>query len=149
MQEKGERQPLQRRERITPLPPTTPAASARRWADYRHILSASPAGQAELARFDRVTRRDFLSAVGRGAALALVLFGAGPQAAARGLCGRRLLPSAGENIPDQGLPKPDMIVHSEDPFNGELPVHLLDDPQAGMIVHSEAVQRRAAGASAR
>ena len=104
-----------------------PAAADRRWAEYRQILSASSAGPDELVRFDRVTRRDFLTAAGRAAAFALVLFGAGPQAAARGLFGRGLIPSAWEHIPDRGLPKPHMIVHSDDPFNGELPVHLLDD----------------------
>ena len=104
-----------------------PAAAHRRWAEYRQILADSRAGPEELARFDRVTRRDFLTAAGRAAAFALVLFGAGPQAAARGLFGRGMIPSAWENIPDPGLPKPHMIVHSEDPFNGELPVHLLDD----------------------
>ena len=99
----------------------------RRWKEYRQILADSRAGPEELARFDRVTRRDFLTAASRAAAFALVLFGAGPQAAARGLFGRGMIPSAWENIPDRGLPKPHMIVHSEDPFNGELPAHLLDD----------------------
>ena len=106
------------------------------WDHYRGILAASGAGRAELEEFDRVTlrvrfasltRRRFLVTVGKGAALALGLFGAGPVAAERGLFGRGLLPSGWENNRDGGLPKPDMIVHSEDPFNGELPVHLLDD----------------------
>ena len=73
---------------MAPRSSTTPVASDRRWAEYRQILTDSSAGPAELARFDWVTRHDFLMAVGRGAALALVLFGAGPQAAARGLFGR-------------------------------------------------------------
>jgi DMSO/TMAO reductase YedYZ molybdopterin-dependent catalytic subunit len=92
-----------------------------------------------LARFDRVaanvldrragtTRRQFLSAAGHGAVLALTLFGAGPQAAARGLFGRGLLPSAWLDIPDSPLPKPGMIVHGGPAFNGEFPPHLLDDP---------------------
>ena len=94
------------------------------WDHYRGILAASGAGRAELEEFDRVTlrvrfasltRRRFLVTVGKGAAFALGLFGRG------------LLPSGWENNRDGGLPKPDMIVHSEDPFNGELPVHLLDD----------------------
>ena len=84
------------------------------WGDYRGILAASGADQAELEQFDRVTRRGFLAAVGKGA-LALGLFGAGPAAAGQGLFGRGLLPSAWENIRDRGLPKPDMIIHSENP----------------------------------
>ena len=105
----------------------TPERNDARWDGYRGILAASGAGQAELDQFDRVTRRRFLVTVGKGAAFALGLFGAGPIAAERGLFGRGLLPSGWENNRDGGLPKPDMIVHSEDPFNGELPVHLLDD----------------------
>ena len=62
---------------------TAPAAAERRWAEYRQILADSRAGPEELARFDRVTRRDFLTAAGRAAALALVLFGAGPRAPLR------------------------------------------------------------------
>ena len=103
------------------------AEPAGTWNDYRHILKDNGARQAELEQFDRVTRRGFLTAVGKGA-LALGVFGAGPMAAGQGLFGRGLVPSAWENIQDSGLPKPDMIIHAQDPFNGELPVHLLDDP---------------------
>ena len=109
------------------------------WGRYRASLARSAAGEAELARFDRIsaavtradsgaTRRQFLAGAGRGAALALVMFGAGPQAAARGLFGRGLLPSAWQHIADAPLPKQGMIVHGEEPFNGEFPPHLLDDP---------------------
>ena len=98
------------------------------WQEYRAILARHAAGTAELAQFDRVTRRRFLTTLGKGAALALLTFGAGPQAAARGLFGRGLLPSAWEHVPDAPLPKPDMIVHGAQPFNGEFPPHLLDDP---------------------
>ena len=74
------------------------------------------------------SRRQFLAAAGKGAVLALTMFGAGPRAAARGLFGRGLLPSAWHSIADSPLPKPGMIVHGEQPFNGEFPPHLLDDP---------------------
>ena len=97
------------------------------WDRYRRILAASGAEKEDLDQFDRVSRRRFLTTVGKGAALGLGIFGAGPIAAERGLFGRGLLPSGWENIRDGGLPKPDMVIHSEDPFNGELPVHLLDD----------------------
>ncbi len=95
----------------------------------RHLLAANGAGGEELERFDRMTsRRGFLSCVGRGAALAgLGVLGAGPDAAVRGLFGRGLLPGAWAETAGTGLPKPEMIVHSEDPFNGEFPPHLLDD----------------------
>ncbi len=53
------------------------AEPARTWADYRGILTASGAGQVELEQFDRVTRRGFLTPLGKGA-LALGVFGAGP-----------------------------------------------------------------------
>ena len=63
------------------------AEAARTWGGYRSSLTASGAGKAELEQFDRVTRRGFLTAVGKGA-LALGLFGAGPVAAGKGLFGR-------------------------------------------------------------
>ena len=98
-------------------------------ARLRQRLSASGAGGEELERFDRMTsRRGFLSSVGKGAALAgLGVLGAGPDSAVRGLFGRGLLPGAWAATAGTGLPKPEMIVHSEDPFNGEFPPHLLDD----------------------
>ena len=72
----------------------------------------------ELAHFDRITsRRHFLATIGKGAALAgLGVFGADPSY------------SEGPGQPATsgiGLPKPDMIVHSQHPFNGEFPPHLL------------------------
>ena len=74
------------------------------------------------------SRRHFLAVLGRGAALAgLGVFGAGSDAAVRGLFGRGLIPSAWGEIGQILLPKPDMIVHSEKPFNGEFPPHLLND----------------------
>ena len=76
-----------------------PHVDPRRWDRYRGVLAASGAGQEELAEFDRVSRRRFLVTVGKGAALALGIFGAGPIAAERGLFGRGLLPSGWENHP--------------------------------------------------
>ena len=71
-----------------------------------------------LAHFDWVTsRRHFLATVGKGAALAgLGVFGAGPSYS------EGPVQPATDGI---RLPKPDMIVHSQHPFNGEFPPHLL------------------------
>ena len=75
-----------------------------------------------------VTRRDFLAKVGRAGLLAsLGIFGAGCQAVDRGLLDRGLTPIVLEDPQAAGLPKPDMIVHSEQPFNGEFAPHLLND----------------------
>ena len=74
------------------------------------------------------SRRDFLATVGKGALLAsLGIFGAGCEAVNRGLLDRGLIPVVLEDSRAAGLPKPDMLVHSENPFNGELPPHLLND----------------------
>ena len=72
----------------------------------------------ELAHLDRITsRRHFLTTVGKGAALAgLGVFGASPSYS------EGPVQPATDGI---GLPKPDMIVHSQHPFNGEFPPHLL------------------------
>ena len=77
---------------------------------------------------DPSSRRHFLATLGKGAALAgLGIFGAGSDAAVRGLFGRGLIPAAWGDVEQDPLPKPDMIVHSENPFNGEFPPHLLND----------------------
>ena len=77
----------------------------------------------ELAHFDSITsRRHFLATVGKGAALAgLGVFGAGPS------CSKGPVQPEGNGVGAAavGLPKPDMIVHSQHPFNGEFPPHLL------------------------
>lgn len=74
------------------------------------------------------TRRDFLAKIGKGALFAsLGIFGAGCEAVDRGLLGRGLMPVALLDAQEAGLPKPDMRVHSENPFNGEFDPHLLND----------------------
>lgn len=74
------------------------------------------------------TRRDFLAKVGKTALLAsLGVFGAGCEAVDRGLLDRELMPIVLEAPQAAGLPKPDMLVHSEIPFNGEFAPHLLND----------------------
>ena len=68
------------------------------------------------------SRRHFLATLGKGAALAsLGVFGAGSDAVVKGLFGRGLIPAAWAEVGKDLLPKPDMIVHSENPFNGEFP----------------------------
>ena len=74
------------------------------------------------------TRRDFLAKIGKGALLAsLGMFGAGCEAVDRGLLGRGLTPIVLVEAQAAGLPKSDMLVHSENPFNGEFVPHLLND----------------------
>ena len=74
------------------------------------------------------SHRHFLAALGKGAALAgLGVFAAGSDAAVRGLFGRGLIPSALGELGQNLLPKPDMLVHSENPFNGEFAPHLLNE----------------------
>ena len=83
-----------------------------------YLPAASESHKNELAHFDRITsRRHFLTTIGKGAALAgLGVFGTGPS------CSEGTVQPATSGI---GLPKPDMIVHSRYPFNGEFPPHLL------------------------
>lgn len=74
------------------------------------------------------SRRDFLAKAGKVALLAsLGIFGAGCEAVNRGLLDRGLVPVVLEDLKAAGLPKTDMLVHSDNPFNGEFPPHLLDD----------------------
>ena len=82
----------------------------------------------KFSNFPDTTRRDFLTKVGKGALLAsLGIFGAGCEAAERGLLDRGLMPVVSEDGQIAGLPKPEMLVHSENPFNGEFAPHLLND----------------------
>ena len=74
------------------------------------------------------TRRAFLAKLGKVALLAsLGVFGTGCEAADRGLLSRGLLPIVLVDAQEAGLPKPEMLVHSENPFNGEFAPHLLND----------------------
>ena len=74
------------------------------------------------------TRRDFLAKVGKSALfVSLGMFGAGCEAVDRGLFGRELTPIVLVEATEAGLPKSDMLVHSESPFNGEFVPHLLND----------------------
>jgi DMSO/TMAO reductase YedYZ molybdopterin-dependent catalytic subunit len=74
------------------------------------------------------SRRDFLAKVGKSALfVSLGMFGAGCEAVDRGLLGRGLTPIVLVEATEAGLPKSDMLVHSESPFNGEFAPHLLND----------------------
>ena len=74
------------------------------------------------------TRRDFLVKMGKSALfVSLGMFGAGCEAVDRGLLGRGLTPIVLVEATEAGLPKSDMLVHSESPFNGEFAPHLLND----------------------
>ena len=55
------------------------------------------------------------------------MFGAGCEAVDRGLLGRGLTPIVLVEAQAAGLPKSDMLVHSQNPFNGEFAPHLLND----------------------
>ena len=68
------------------------------------------------------SRRDFLTKAGKVALLAsLGVFGAGCEAVNRGLLNRGLAPVVLEDLKAAGLPKTDMLVHSDNPFNGGVP----------------------------
>jgi len=101
------------------------------WDRLRGLLIDSGAHPDEVDRFDIVmSRRRFFGLVGKGGALAaLAGFGAGTEAVLTGLFGRGLIPvSWAEEAQQAALPgKPDMIVHTTRPINGEFAPHLLDD----------------------
>ena len=74
------------------------------------------------------SRRHFLATMGKGAALAgLGIFGAGSDAALKVCLAEDSFPLRGRTVEQDLLPKPDMLVHSEQPFNGEFAPHLLND----------------------
>lgn len=74
------------------------------------------------------TRRNFLINSGKVALLASMgLFGAGCEAVNKGLLDRGLMPIALDDLQAAALPKPEMLVHTENPFNGEFAPHLLND----------------------
>lgn len=74
------------------------------------------------------SRRDFLAKAGKVALLAsLGIFGAGCEAVNRGLLDRGLVAVVLEDLKAAGLPKADMLVHSDNPFNGEFLPHFLND----------------------
>ena len=63
------------------------------------------------------TRRDFLAKVGKSALfVSLGMFGAGCEAVDRGLLGRGLTPIVLVEAQEAGLPKSDMLVHSQNPY---------------------------------
>lgn len=77
---------------------------------------------------DSHSRRDFLANTGKVALLmSMGMFGAGCEAVNKGLLGRSMMPIALDDLQAAGLPKTDMLVHSENPFNGEFAPHLLND----------------------
>lgn len=74
------------------------------------------------------SRRRFLATVGKGAALASWgVFGGTLDVALEQLFAQGLVSDSMADIQEEALPRPDMIVHSEHPFNAEFPPHLLHD----------------------
>ncbi len=108
------------------------------WVRLRGLLVDSGAPEDDLALFDQViSRRRFLGRVGTGGAAlaALMTFGAGTDAAVRGLFGRGLVPVAWADEEKMIAGKPGMIVHNTRPINGEFPPHLLDDTVTPSVRH--------------
>ena len=96
----------------------------------RGLIVDSGADPDDVALFDQVvSRRRFLGHVSKGGAAlaALMTFGAGSDAALKGLFGRGLIPVAWAEDEKLIATKPGMIVHNTRPVNGEFPPHLLDD----------------------
>ncbi|MDE0298096.1 MAG: sulfite oxidase [Candidatus Poribacteria bacterium] len=82
------------------------------------------------------SRRRFLGTAGKSAALtSWGIFGGFLEVILGESLGQKLTTSAAADIQSETLPKPDMIVHSENPFNGEFPPHLLRDPVTPIARH--------------
>lgn len=101
------------------------------WDALRGRLKDGGASPEVLARFDEImSRRSFFGLVGRGGvAAALMGAGAGTYATLEGLFGRGLIPVAWAQEAEKAAfsDKPEMIVHSARPVNGEFaPHHLVD-----------------------
>ncbi len=110
------------------------------WEWLRSYTRDHGASPQDLEIFDEVSsRRQFFGQVGKGgAALALLGFGAGTEAALQGLFGRGMIPAAWANegvditddeakkvLADAG--KEGLIVYNERPLNAETPAHLMGD----------------------
>lgn len=114
------------------------------WDALRGKLQDGGATPEVVDRYDEiVSRRAFFGLVGRGGvATALLGAGAGSYAALSGLFGRGLIPEAWAEEAAQSVSfpgKPDMIVHSTRPVNGEFAPHDLADrvtPTARMFVRN-------------
>ncbi|MFN2349721.1 MAG: sulfite oxidase [Thioalkalivibrio sp.] len=110
------------------------------WEWLRSYTRDSGASSQDMQIFDEVSsRRQFFGTVGKGgAALALLGFGAGTEAAMQGLFGRGMIPAAWASEPveitdDQAkhmladAGKEGLIVYNQRPMNAETPPHLLKD----------------------
>jgi DMSO/TMAO reductase YedYZ molybdopterin-dependent catalytic subunit len=110
------------------------------WEWLRSYTRDHGASPQDMQIFDEVSsRRQFFGQVGKGgAALALLGFGAGTEAAMQGLFGRGMIPAAWANEPveitdDQAkhmladAGKEGLIVYNQRPMNAETPAHLLKD----------------------
>lgn len=94
----------------------------------RGLLAEGGTRPEDLERYEEyMSRRGFFGRV--GALTALVGFGAGADAALRGLFGQGLIPVAWAEAVETGAmqSKPGMTVHNTRPINGEFAPHLLND----------------------
>ena len=99
-------------------------------------LANGSAFEVDRPETDFYSRRGFIATLGKGTLFTtLGIFGAGSGSAFKGLFGRGLTPVAWAGLPEDVLPKPDMLVHTEKPFNGEFSPHLLDDDITPTVRH--------------
>ncbi len=95
--------------------------------NLRRIVIQGGGDEKEVNLLDRViTRRRFFGQAALGYGV-LVSFGAGFDAALKGLFGRGLIPVAWASEADLLVTKPGMIVHNDRPINGELLPDFLND----------------------